>query len=103
MARLQQSGLRVVFLTNNSSGTVEDYVAKLRGVGVDADPADVGSSAQAAAVLLVESLAPGARVLACAGAGVVRGARIGAASRWSTAGRPTRSWSAGTASSTSNG
>ena len=72
VARLQESGLRVVFLTNNSSGTVEDYVAKLRGVGVDAAPADVGSSAQAAAVLLGESLAPGARVLACAGAGVVQ-------------------------------
>ena len=72
VARLQESGLRVVFLTNNSSGTVEDYVARLRGVGVDAAPADVGSSAQAAAVLLGESLAPGARVLACAGAGVVQ-------------------------------
>ena len=34
VARLQESGLRVVFLTNNSSGTVEDYVAKLRDVGV---------------------------------------------------------------------
>jgi glycerol 3-phosphatase-2 len=72
VAQLQQSGFRVVFLTNNSSGTVEDYVSKLRGAGVEADPADVGSSAQAAAVLLSESLAPGARVLACAGAGVVQ-------------------------------
>jgi HAD superfamily hydrolase (TIGR01450 family) len=68
---LRAAGLRVSFLTNNSSGRVADYVAKLRRIGIDAEPADVGTSAQAAAVLLGRSLAPGARVLACAGPGVV--------------------------------
>jgi 4-nitrophenyl phosphatase len=68
---LRAGGLRVVFLTNNSSGRVADYVAKLGRAGIDADAADVGTSAQAAAVLASQSLRPGARVLACAGAGVV--------------------------------
>ena len=57
-------------------GGSSDYVAKLQGVGVDAAPDDVGSSAQAAAALLARR-SPGRRV-ACSPArapGVVRGAR----------------------------
>jgi 4-nitrophenyl phosphatase len=68
---LQHAGLRVVFLTNNSSLRVGDYVAKLGRMGIEAAPADIGTSAQAAALLLSESCAPGSRVLACAGPGVV--------------------------------
>lgn len=68
---LRDAGLRVVFLTNNSSGRVADNVARLAASGVDADPADVASSAQAAAALLATTHAPGDRVLACAGPGVV--------------------------------
>jgi 4-nitrophenyl phosphatase len=71
VAELRAAGLRVAFLTNNSSGRVADYVAKLARVGIDADPADIGTSAQAAAVLVSRFLSPGARVLACAGPGVV--------------------------------
>jgi 4-nitrophenyl phosphatase len=63
--------LRVVFLTNNSSGSVGDNIARLAASGVDADPADLVTSAQAAAALLTKTLAPGAKVLACAGPGVV--------------------------------
>ncbi len=68
---LHAAGNRVAFLTNNSSLRISDYVAKFARFGIEADPADVLTSAQAAAELLEETLAPGARVLACAGPGVV--------------------------------
>jgi 4-nitrophenyl phosphatase len=71
VTRLREAGVRVVFLTNNSSGRVADYVAKLARVGIETSADDVGTSAQAAATLLTRELAPGARVLACAGDGVV--------------------------------
>jgi HAD superfamily hydrolase (TIGR01450 family) len=71
VAQMRDAGLRVVFLTNNSSGRVDDYVQKLAGAGISVEPDDVGSSAQAAAALLARDLQPGARVLACAGPGVV--------------------------------
>lgn len=68
---LRDAGARVAFLTNNSSGRVAEYVAKLDRCDVVADPEDVLTSAQAAAELLEGSLASGSRVLACAGPGVV--------------------------------
>jgi glycerol-1-phosphatase len=77
VALLRDAGLRVVFLTNNSSGRVRDNLARLAAAGVAAGPDDLVSSAQAAAALLARESAPGAplstprRVLACAGPGVV--------------------------------
>jgi HAD superfamily hydrolase (TIGR01450 family) len=71
VARLRDAGLRVVFLTNNSGGRVADNVGRLVAMGIAAGPADVATSAQAAAALLTRDLAEGARVLACAGAGVI--------------------------------
>ena len=71
VAALREAGARVVFLTNNSSGRIADYVERLGAAGIEADGDDVGSSAQAAAALVAEKLPPGARVLACAGPGVV--------------------------------
>jgi 4-nitrophenyl phosphatase len=71
VAALRAAGARVAFLTNNSSMTVAQIVAKLGRMGVEASADDVLSSAQAAADTLARSLAPGARVLACAGPGVV--------------------------------
>jgi HAD superfamily hydrolase (TIGR01450 family) len=70
VAALRAGGLRLVFVTNNSSGTRADNAAKLVACGVPAGPDDVLSSAMAAARLLAADLAPGARVLACAGPGV---------------------------------
>jgi len=70
VAELRAAGLRVVFLTNNSSGRVADNVARLGAAGVETDADDVASSAQAAAALLARTAPPGARVLACAGPGV---------------------------------
>jgi 4-nitrophenyl phosphatase len=68
---LRADGLRVAFLTNNSSATVGDYLQRLDRAGVEAEAADLCTSAQAAAALLSRELSPGADVLACAGAGVV--------------------------------
>jgi HAD superfamily hydrolase (TIGR01450 family) len=70
IAQLRAAGLRVAFVSNNSNSPVGDVVAKLERMGVPAAPADVVTSAIAAAWLLAQTLAPGARVLACAGPGV---------------------------------
>jgi len=66
VARLRERGTRVVFLTNNSSATVAEYLAKLDSVGVPTTEDDLITSAQAAATLV----APGERALVCAGPGV---------------------------------
>lgn len=66
VARLRRRGERVVFLTNNSSPTVGDYVKKLDGMGIPTEAEDVLTSAQAAARLLE----PGTTALLCAGPGV---------------------------------
>jgi 4-nitrophenyl phosphatase len=71
IAALRAAGLHVAYLSNNSSQTVDDVVAKLARCGVTAGRETVLTSALAAADLLAASLDPGARVLACAGPGVV--------------------------------
>jgi len=68
---LRRTGLRVGYLSNNSSLRVAEVVAKLERMGVEAPPEDVLTSALAAADLLSATLTPGARVLSCAGPGVV--------------------------------
>ncbi len=68
---LRTAGLRIGFLSNNSSMVVADVVAKLDHAGVAADPAEVLTSAVSAGALLGSSLPAGARVLVCAGPGVV--------------------------------
>jgi glycerol 3-phosphatase-2 len=64
------AGLRVGFLSNNSSLPVREVITKLARVGVTASLDDVLTSALAAATLLAESLPAGADVLTCAGPGV---------------------------------
>lgn len=76
VARLRAEGERVVFLTNNSSARVGEYLDKLRRCGVPAEADDLITSAQAAATLVE----PEETVLVCAGPGVeeavlARGAR----------------------------
>lgn len=67
LAELRRGGTEVLFLTNNSSMRLGDYVAKLDGMGIAADPGQVMSSAQAAASLLSE----GSSAVVCGGPGVV--------------------------------
>ncbi len=71
VARLRTAGLAVGFLTNNSSLTVDEYLRRLEKIGVAAEPTELLTSAVAAAAVLATDLAPGAKVLACAGGGVV--------------------------------
>jgi 4-nitrophenyl phosphatase len=71
VAQLRGAGLRVAFLSNNSSMPVADVVAKLGRVGVPAEDEDVLTSALAAAALLGSELPKGARVFAAAGPGVI--------------------------------
>lgn len=60
---LEQSGLPVVFVTNNASRSPADTAAHLRDLGFAAQAADVMTSAQAAVVMLAEHVDAGARVL----------------------------------------
>jgi glycerol-1-phosphatase len=70
-AHLRTAGLRVGFVTNNSNLRVADYLQKLERFGIEVEADALVTSAQAAAALLARQLAPGAKVLACAGPGVV--------------------------------
>ncbi|GLY70160.1 HAD-IIA family hydrolase [Amycolatopsis taiwanensis] len=53
----------VRFVTNNASKGPEDVVAHLRAFGIDAEPAEVSTSAQAAATVLANHLSSGSAVL----------------------------------------
>ncbi|MDQ3647671.1 MAG: HAD-IIA family hydrolase [Actinomycetota bacterium] len=52
---LRSAGLRVVFVTNNSRATTEEYVAQLWGIGVRASLADVVTAGGALQHLLAET------------------------------------------------
>lgn len=52
LAELRRTGARPVFLTNNSSRTPDQVADKLRGLGMQADPAEVVTSALATAELV---------------------------------------------------
>jgi glycerol 3-phosphatase-2 len=54
LAELRHRGVRPVFLTNNSSRTPLQVAEKLRGIGIEADPGEVVTSALATAELLAE-------------------------------------------------
>lgn len=66
VARLRADGHQVIFVTNNSSGCLGEYRAKLESMGIPAADDDLLTSAQAAASLLE----PGSSALVCAGPGV---------------------------------
>ena len=61
LRRLRESGLRHLFLTNNSSKNRDAYVAKLAGMGIEAAPDDVFTSGEATTIYMKEHF-PGARV-----------------------------------------
>ena len=70
VSRVRATGTHVAFVTNNAARTPEDVAQKLTGLGVDAEPADVVTSAQAAARVVLGEHGPGARVLALGGRGL---------------------------------
>jgi glycerol-1-phosphatase len=67
---LAEHGMRSGFVTNNASRPPAVVAAHLRDLGVHAEDADVVTSAQAGARVLMERLPRGSRVLAVGGPGV---------------------------------
>ncbi|GAA4353331.1 HAD-IIA family hydrolase [Angustibacter luteus] len=67
---VRRRGVGVAFVTNNAARTPDDVAEHLRRLGVDAAPADVVTSAQAAASLLREQLEAGAAVLSIGARGL---------------------------------
>src|SRR5262245_5085192 len=63
LQKAKQSGMRLAYVTNNASRTQAAVAALLSGMNVPAEPADVVTSAHAAARLLADKLPRGARVL----------------------------------------
>ncbi len=61
-ARLDAIGIRSVFVTNNATRSVAQYVDKLRGLGVEVTEDRILNSAQAAAHVLQKMLSPGEEV-----------------------------------------
>ncbi|MEV6301444.1 HAD-IIA family hydrolase [Actinoplanes sp. NPDC051861] len=61
--RLRADGVTVAYATNNASRRAADVAALLTGMGVSAEPAEVLTSAGAAAALLAERLPAGSPVL----------------------------------------
>ncbi|HEY2522935.1 MAG TPA: HAD-IIA family hydrolase [Streptosporangiaceae bacterium] len=66
----QRQGMRLAYVTNNASRTPAAVAQILTGMGMPAKPADVVTSAQAAARLLAERLPAGAPVLVIGGMGL---------------------------------
>ena len=61
---IRESGRRYLFMTNNSSKSVEDYIKKLARLGIKADRDDFITSSQATAYYLKENF-PNYRLYVC--------------------------------------
>jgi len=60
--RIRERGLKFVFATNNSTKTSEQYVARLKEFGVEAEPWQVVTSSQAAAHAMAQKFPAGTKV-----------------------------------------
>ncbi len=70
LAAARDAGMHLAFVTNNAARPPQAVADHLQELGVSAAAEDVVTSAQAAARLLSDRLAPGARVLLVGGAGL---------------------------------
>src|SRR5208282_6676748 len=70
LAEARRRGMRLAFVTNNASRSPSAIAAELNKLGVPADPAEVVTSAQAAAHLIADRVPPGAPVLVVGGMGL---------------------------------
>lgn len=75
IADLRRRGVGVAYVTNNASRSPGDVAQRLTALGVPATADDVVTSAQAAAKLLRERLAPGAKVWTLGAGGLVEAVR----------------------------
>lgn len=69
--RFRARGSRVLFCTNNSRYSVDDYLAKLAGCGIPSDPGDVLTSAMVTAETLRARRLAGKRAVVVGGGGVL--------------------------------
>ncbi|WP_435299933.1 HAD-IIA family hydrolase [Timonella sp. A28] len=67
----RNSGLALVFVTNNASREPEDVAGQLTGLDIPTSPHEVMTAAQACARLLRSHVQPGAKVLVVGGAGLL--------------------------------
>jgi glycerol 3-phosphatase-2 len=67
---LRERGTKVGFVTNNAARSPAVVASHLVDLGIEAGPADVVTSGQAAATLVLKRFGPGARVLMVGGEGV---------------------------------
>lgn len=70
LASARAAGMRLAFVTNNAARTPSTVASHLTRLGVPAAPEDVVTSAQAAARVASELVAPGAAVLVVGGQGL---------------------------------
>jgi glycerol-1-phosphatase len=70
LAEARRAGMHLAFVTNNASRPPGDVAAHLRDLGVEAEEADVVTSAQAAARVLSDRFGAGARVALLGGRGL---------------------------------
>lgn len=63
----REAGMAFVFVTNNASRSPEEVARHLDGLGIEAKPDEVVTSAQVAAVILAERFDPGDRILVVGG------------------------------------
>jgi glycerol-1-phosphatase len=70
LAEARRRSMRLAFVTNNASRSPSAIVAELTSLGVPADPAEVVTSAQAAAHLIADRVPPGSAVLVVGGIGL---------------------------------
>lgn len=70
LRKAQADGMRLAYVTNNAFRTPAAVAALLSSLGAPAEPADIVTSAQAAARMLAERLPTGAPVLVIGGTGL---------------------------------
>lgn len=69
--RLRNDGVRIVYATNNSESTVQQYLDKLRGLGLEVEEEQIVTSAVVLAEVLRERNVAGRTALVVGGAGAV--------------------------------
>ena len=67
--------MRLTFVTNNALRSPDEVARRISAAGVEAEPEDVATSAQAAARLLAERLPAGGKVLVAGGEGLRQAVR----------------------------
>ena len=75
LAEAREAGMKLAYVTNNASRTPQTVAAHLSELGIAAEPADVITSAQAAARVVSGKVPEGAAVLVIGGEGLVEAVR----------------------------